>query len=114
MRRRKQRAKLETDLHVTLLGHCPNPHLLRMIRQSQIALPVNQVFAETVGTKPFSLAMTEHVLVLEFLIRGSWQAAANALEEHLRLSAARTRKRLMAFSVFPEPTLPEYLRRISG
>ena len=105
--------RLETDLHVTLLSKSPNPHLRRMIHQSQIALSVNQVFAETVGTKPFSLALMEHCVVYEFLIRGSWNAAANALEEHLNLSAARTRKRLMAFSVFPEPDLPNYLRRVS-
>jgi len=55
----------------------------------------------------------EHCVVLEFLIRGSWNAAANPLEEHLNLSAERTRKRLMAFSVFPEPELPDYLRRVS-
>jgi len=36
------------------------------------------------------------------------------MEEHIRLSAARTRKRLMAFSVFTEPNLPNYLRRISS
>lgn len=108
-----QLEQLENDLHVRLLEKSPNPHLLRMIQQSQIALSVNQVFAETVGTRPFSVALMEHCIVLEFLVRGSWDAAANAMEEHLHLSAARTRKRLMAFSVFPEPDLPDYLRPIS-
>lgn len=108
-----QLEQLEQDLHVNLLEKAPNPHLLRMIQQSQIALSVNQVFAETVGTRPFSVALMEHCIVLEFLVRGSWDAAANAMEEHLHLSADRTRKRLMAFSVFPEPDLPDYLRAIS-
>jgi len=106
--------QLETDLHITLLGRNPNPHLLRMIRQSQIGLSINQVFAETVGAKSFSNSLMEHRIVFEFLIRGSWDSAAAAMEEHLRLSAARTRKRLMAFSVFKEPSLPNYLRRISA
>lgn len=106
--------QLETDLHFTLLGQAPNPHLLRMVRQSQVALSVNQVFAETVGTRPFAVALMEHCMVFEFLMRGSWNAAGAALEEHLNLSAGRTRKRLMAFSVFPEPDLPEYLRPISN
>lgn len=109
-----QLEKLETDLHVTLLAKSPNPHLLRMIHQSQIALSVNKVFAETVGTRPFFVALTEHSIVFEFIMRGSWSAAASAMHEHLQLSAARTRKRLMAFSVFPEPDLPDYLRRISN
>jgi DNA-binding GntR family transcriptional regulator len=103
--------RLETDIHVSLLARCANPHLLRMIHQSQVALAVNQVFAEMVGTRPFAVALAEHCIVLEFLARGSWQAAGAALEEHLRLSAARTRKRLMSISVFPEPDLPDYLRR---
>jgi DNA-binding GntR family transcriptional regulator len=106
-----QLRQLETDIHVTLLANADNPHLLRMIHQSQIALTVNQVFAETVGTRPFANALQEHCIVLEFLIRGSWGAAARALEEHLHLSAARTRRRLMSISVFPEPVLPDYLRR---
>jgi DNA-binding GntR family transcriptional regulator len=106
--------QLETDLHITLLEKSPNPHLLRMIRQSQIALSINQVFAETVGAKSFSNSLMEHRIVFEFLIRSSWDSAAAAMEEHLRLSAARTRKRLMAFSVFKEPNLPNYLRRISA
>lgn len=104
---------LETEMHVTLLAQTPNAHLLRIIHQSQIALTVNKVFAETVGTRPFGAALTEHCIVLEFLLRGSWEAAADALQEHLRISAARTSKRLMAFSVFPQPDLPEYLRPIS-
>jgi DNA-binding GntR family transcriptional regulator len=108
----KRLEQLETDMHVTLLARTPNPHLLRMIHQSQIALAVNQVFAETLGTRPFAAALTEHCIVLEFLIRGSWDTAATALQEHLRLSAARTRKRLMSISVFPEPDLPDYLRKV--
>lgn len=106
--------RLENEFHVTLLSRADNPHLLRMIHQSQIALTVNQVFAETVGTRPFAVALQEHCIVLEFMSRGSWDAAARALEEHLRLSAARTRQRLMSISVFPEPDLPGYLRSRSA
>ena len=101
---------LEHDLHVDLLGHSQNPHLLRMIGQSQLALVVNRVFASVVGSRPFELALREHAIVYEFLIRRSWNAAAHALEEHLALSGERTRKRLMAISVFPRPDLPRYLK----
>jgi DNA-binding GntR family transcriptional regulator len=105
---------IETDLHVTLLSRSPNPHLLRMIRQSQIALVVNRVFASFVGTRAFGMAIREHAMVLEFIMRGAHEMAARALEEHLRLSAARTRQRLMAVSVFPRPGLPRYLLRQDG
>lgn len=103
---------LETDIHVAAQARAQNPHLLRMIHQSQVALTVNQVFARAVGARPFAGALVEHRIVLEFLARGAWASAAMALEEHLRLSAARTRQRLMAISVFPEPALPAYLKRI--
>ncbi|MEM7442838.1 MAG: GntR family transcriptional regulator [Pseudomonadota bacterium] len=102
---------LETDIHITLLAQSPNASLLRMIQQSHIALVVNQVFASFVGPRPFEIAFREHAMILDFLTRGSHAAAAQNLEEHIRLSSHRTRQRLMAISVFPEPELPHYLVR---
>ncbi len=102
---------LETDIHIRLLARSPNTYLLRMIRQIQIALVVNRLFANIAGGQPFEIALREHMIVLDFVVRGSHDAAAAALAEHLKLSAERTRQRLMAISVFPEPQLPEYLQR---
>lgn len=102
-------ASLEDDLHVRILSHTPNWHLTRMINQCQVALSINKVFSEIIGTRPFSLSLTEHCIILEFMKRNSINAAADALLEHLKLSADRTRERLMAFSVFPAPKLPPYL-----
>jgi DNA-binding GntR family transcriptional regulator len=107
-------AECEADIHIRLLARAPNPHLLRMIRQSQIALVVNRVFANHVGARPFASALREHAIVLEFLTRGAWSAAAEALAAHLALSAERTRQRLMAISVFPEPEPPAWLRGRQG
>ena len=103
--------ELENDIHVRLLARSSNGYLLRMIHQTQIALVVNRVFASYVGARPFEVALREHLIVLEFIKRGAHQAAAQALEEHMRLAAERTRMRLMAISVFPEPDLPRYLQR---
>ena len=102
--------ELEHDIHIGLLARSRNPHLLRMVHQSQLALVVNRVFASFVGTQPFQVAMREHAIILEFIMRGAYPMAAQALEEHLRLSADRTRQRLMAISVFPQPDLPSYLK----
>ncbi|MEM7528733.1 MAG: GntR family transcriptional regulator [Pseudomonadota bacterium] len=107
-------AQVEDDLHVTLPAHSSNVPLLRMIRQSQAAIVVNRAFAGTVGTAPFRMAVGEHRIVLEFLRRGAHRAAAEALAEHLRLSAVRTGRRLMAISLFPTPPTPAYLRPIDG
>jgi len=102
--------ELETDIHIRLLENSPNVHLLRMIRQSQIALVVNSVFAHVIGSRPFVVGLQEHSIVLEFIKRGAYETAADSLEQHLKLSAERTRQRLMAMSVFPEPDLPAYLK----
>ncbi|MEM9048036.1 MAG: GntR family transcriptional regulator [Pseudomonadota bacterium] len=104
-------AALEQDLHVHLLGRSRNPYLLRMIHQSQVALTVNSVFATFANMHRFDIALREHAIVLEFVMRGAYAAAGQALEEHLRLSAERTRQRLKAISVFPQPDLPAYLIR---
>lgn len=105
--------RLETDMHVRLLARSPNEYLLRMIRQTHMAFIVNSAFAQYVSTQPFETALREHAIVLEFLMRGSHNAAAACLEEHINLSAERTRQRLKAISVFPEPDLPGYLQKRS-
>jgi DNA-binding GntR family transcriptional regulator len=104
---------LEHDIHVKLLENSLNPHLLRMVNQTQLALVVNSVFAANIGARPFEIALREHEIILEFIIRGTHAAAAQCLEEHIRLSAERTRQRLIAISVFPQPELPRYLQRHS-
>lgn len=101
--------ELEDDLHVKLLAGSQNGHLLRMVHQSQLALVVNRVFSSFIGTGPFDIALREHAMVLEYIMRGAYRMAAQALEEHLRLAAQRTRQRLMTISVFPEPEFPRYL-----
>lgn len=106
----EQIEELERDIHWRLLQHTSNQHLLRMIEQSQIALVVNKVFSTSIGGRPFRQPLEEHAIILEFVIRGSYEAAARAQEEHLRLSADRTGKRLMALSVFPTPEFQNYLK----
>ncbi|MFP4328915.1 MAG: GntR family transcriptional regulator [Paracoccaceae bacterium] len=103
---------LETDLHTSLLAQAANPYLLRMIRQTQVALVVNRLFANTVGAKPFATALEEHAITLDLLARHAIDAAEKSLETHLLLAKDRTTKRLMAVSVFPQPNLPQFLRKM--
>ena len=106
--------ELEHDLHTVLLSKSNNPHLLRMVQQSQLALVVNHIFASFVGTEPFDDSWEEHDLIVNFVKRGNYKLAAQALEEHLRQGADRTSKRLMAISVFPHPEPKPYLKRIEA
>ena len=105
--------ELEEDLHVRMLAQSENSHLLRMVHQSQLALVVNHVFATFVGTVPFQDSWSEHALILDFVKRGRYRMAAQALEEHLVMAEERTAKRLMAISVFPQPAAKPYLKRIN-
>lgn len=102
---------LEADIHERLLLRHRNQPLLRVIRQSQIVFAVNRLFFETIGPRPFHAALDEHRLVLELLLRGAYEPAAETLDAHLGFAATRTLQRLKAVSVFPEPPLPPYLHK---
>lgn len=105
--------EIERDLHERCLGFHDNERLRAIIRHSQLPLVVNHVFFTVVGRARESPALAEHVLVIEHLLRNAVTAAAASLEAHLEAAAERTRQRLKALAVFPEPELPDYLIRVS-
>ncbi len=102
---------IETDLHVELLSTSQNIALKRLIDQTQLALVVNDIFAKPMNSRPFTAALSEHIMIYEYLIRDAVDAAAMALENHILLSAKRTTQRLKALSVFPMPDIPSWLMR---
>jgi DNA-binding GntR family transcriptional regulator len=63
--------------------------------------------------RPFSAALSEHIIIYEYLIRDAVDAAAMALENHIKLSAKRTNLRLKALSIFPTPPIPSWLTQRS-
>jgi len=101
--------KLETDIHVELLSRSKNKILLGMINQSQSSLVINSLFFTTVKSTPPRAAIREHIIVLDYVMRGAYDMAAQALEQHITLAATRSRRRLKTFSVFVEPELPQFL-----
>ena len=62
-------------------------------------------------TRAFSAAIAEHIIIYEYLSRGSKDAAMMALETHILLAAKRTSQRLKALSIFPAPEIPIWLTR---
>lgn len=102
---------IENDLHVDLLAKSKNDYLTRLISQTQLALVVNNIFAQPMKTRPFSAAISEHIIIYEYLARGSVEAAIMALETHILLAAKRTSQRLKALSIFPTPPIPVWLTR---
>lgn len=103
--------QIEMDLHVRLLNKSRNTYLTRLISQTQLALVVNNIFSQPMKTRPFSAAISEHLIIYEYLARGSIDAAMMALETHILLAAKRTSQRLKALSIFPAPKIPNWLTR---
>jgi DNA-binding GntR family transcriptional regulator len=81
---------LETELHVQILGYCGNTTLTEALRLYQSLLIAHSFLYRTAprvfASEPF---LPEHRAVLEPLAAGHPDAAANALERHLRVSLDR-------------------------
>jgi DNA-binding GntR family transcriptional regulator len=104
--------RIERELHSECLSYCPNRKLLSILDHCRLPLVVNHVFYETLKNTERQWLFGEHKLVVDHLIAGSVEAAAEALKAHLMAARERTRARLKVLSVFPEPDLPPYLNRI--
>lgn len=104
--------RIENALHNELIREAGNSKLLAVLDQCRLPHVVNHVFYETLRNTDRQLLFGEHKLVIDHLVAGSYEAAAGALRAHLLAAGERTRSRLKVLSVFPEPRLPPYLKRI--
>lgn len=104
--------RLENALHNDCITPARNLKLLNVLDQCRLPLVVNHVFYDTLKNTELQKLFWEHKLVLDHLVAGSVDAAAGALKAHLLEASRRTRARLKVLSVFPEPNLPPYLKRI--
>lgn len=101
---------LETDLHRTLLGHCPNATLMDAVRQHQSLLAAHSFLyawaPRMFEAEPF---LPEHHAVLRALASGEVEAAASALASHLRVSLGRAMARIEAVKHTPQPPALSWL-----
>jgi DNA-binding GntR family transcriptional regulator len=104
--------RLETTLHVECLQHAQNKKLLGTIDHALMPLTVNHAFFNAFNLHPDPATLVEHRAVLQPLLDGNIDAAADALLEHLRAAQKRTLQRLKVLAVLPEPDLPAYMQRI--
>jgi DNA-binding GntR family transcriptional regulator len=105
--------QIETALHTDVLSLMPNRKLIKAIEHSHMPLHINLAFNRAFDTVPESSTLLEHKCVVDNLLAGDVDAAANSLKYHLENAAARTLQRLKVFAVLPEPDLPSYLERIA-
>lgn len=105
--------RLERELHVVLLSHCANTTLMQAITLPQSLSIAHQFLylwmSRMFESEPF---LPEHLEVVDHLQAGRSDAAARALENHLRLSGARALARIEAIASGPLPELLPYLERL--
>lgn len=100
--------RLEAEMHVAFLGHCPNATLLEALGVYQSLLIAHSFLyrwgPQLYESEPF---LPEHLEIAVRLEAGHFAEAAGALERHMRLSLDRAVARLdvVARGMRP-PTLP--------
>ncbi len=100
--------KLEHDLHVAFLSHCPNRDLLHSLQRTRCILTLSKhvlgVSTPMPKRDPF---MAEHLSVLKAVSDGDVQAAQDTLRQHLEASCTKVSQRVdLVRSTYPIPHLP--------
>lgn len=87
--------QLESELHIELLGHCPNDMLRKAMVQHQSLLLAHRFFyqwtARLYETEPF---LEEHLAIVDALLAGHVATACTSLRDHLLASRARAVERI--------------------
>lgn len=105
--------ELETDLHIRLLGHCPNETLMEAVRLHQSLLVAHSfLYAFAPRLFPAEPFLPEHLRILERLEAGRVAEAAAALSEHLQVSLGRAVARIEQVKRAPPPPPLRYLQAI--
>ncbi|MBR0643629.1 GntR family transcriptional regulator [Plastoroseomonas hellenica] len=105
--------ELEADLHVRLLGHCPNATLMEAVRLHQSLLVAHSfLYAWVPRLFPAEPFLPEHLAVLTPLEAGKVAESAEALRRHLRDSLARAVARIEQVKRAPQPPALPYLRSV--
>jgi DNA-binding GntR family transcriptional regulator len=103
---------IEHDLHVRLLGHCPNEEILHALARTRVLFVPTRYLFDPVLHIPLSLiedALQEHLRIYQLLLDRKPQKAATALRDHLKLADDRWLQRFQGASRQPREALPPYL-----
>jgi len=105
--------RLETELHVELLAHCPNATLLGALANYQ-SLLIAHSFLYRWGPRLFASEpfLPEHLEIAERLEGGHLRESAAALERHMRMSLDRAVARIDAVARGVKPPILPYLEPI--
>ena len=100
----------EDNLHIECTESCANRSLIAALRQSQLpVLATNRLFQIYLGMPAMEPFLAEHRLVVELLLNDAPDAAAVALDAHLRSAFRKQHGRLEDLRARHHPTVPPYL-----
>jgi len=104
--------QIEQDLHGTLVEHCGNKPLLRVLDQTRLLIIATRYIFDGYPdiTKAYSKqSALEHLRVVERLRAGDYAGAGKALSDHLHKSLDHWIRRLENIALVAEPPLPDFL-----
>jgi DNA-binding GntR family transcriptional regulator len=100
---------LETDLHITCLGYCPNRELLIALRRARFMLNVSKhiigVSHRMPESEPF---IAEHLAVFRALDVDDTARAAETLHHHIAVSLPKVIGRVAELRAAHRPVMPVY------
>lgn len=105
-------ARYEDDLHIECTQACPNRPLISALRQSQLpVLATNRLLQIYLGMPALEPFLAEHRLVIELMLNDAPEAAAAALDAHLRSAVRKQHRRLKELKAHHHPIIPSYLHQ---
>ena len=107
--------RLEHELHVALLAHCPNETLLAALTQHQSLPAAHRFFYRwTARMYPREPFLSEHLEIIARLAREDVEGAAAGLRAHLLASRGRAVERIGRIRGLAIHEPLAYLERLSG
>lgn len=108
-------SEVEHDLHIELLGACPNRELMSVLERTHLLLISNPyLFDLYVGVPRAVLerSLHQHLQVFDLLLQENWDEAANMLREHLKDACEVWLKRFENVITRPASPMPPYMSEL--
>jgi DNA-binding GntR family transcriptional regulator len=104
--------KLETELHIDFLGHCPNREITKSLARTHLLFVPSLYLLDSTLSIPrgtMDEALREHLNIVEQLCKRNDRKAAKLLRDHLVEAATRWLCRFETFARADQSLLPEYM-----
>lgn len=90
--------ELESDLHIEILGLCPNQQILQILRRTHsLLLSSKHTLLDKNHFPDEEPFFREHLIIFEKLNAGRPDLAAQSMEEHLLIAEIKVKQRMASF-----------------